>query len=337
MASPLDLEGLRLATARRLAESGCEPEAVKLFSCGLPLSLRCGCCGRPHEVPRSCRRRFCPVCQRVAAAERTALYAPLVAAMHRPVFATFTIQHHAEDSTADVFHQLLAGWKRFKALKWFRECVRGGVGAVEVSAPSEDDDWEGSGTWNGAHPHIHALLDTPWLDVRGIKPGPRTSPAAFKARAKAAQIAVREQWRLACRADDAGLFLRVAKKNTVEEVLKYALKPGALLDSRIDIRALLEAMNGRKLVVPWGRVRKALKIVRAEMEAAKPPMVCECGEESWEIDPAAARVEARVGGVWSTPARKADGSFAGFVKFTPHEKNESLRPTTPPGRFAKSQ
>lgn len=310
-----DLEALRVATADRLVAAGRDADAVKLYACGRPLPLMCCSCGRPHEVSQSCRRRFCPVCARVASAERVALYAPLIAAMRWPVFATFTIRHGPLDSTADVFTQLLAGWSRFKKLGWFRKCVRGGVGAIEVSSPDPDADYTLLGGWNGAHPHIHALLDTTWLSVSGLSPGPRCSPDEFKHRARISQREVTEQWRLSCRCDAAGIFLRRAKPGTVEEVLKYALKPGALLDPRLDIGALIDAMSGRKLVVPFGSIRKALKIVRAEAEAAKPPLICECGAESWAFNPAATREQPTTSGVWFTEPRRDGEKFAAFARF----------------------
>lgn len=312
-----DLKAVRVKIALRLADEGCESEAVKLLACGSPLDLICSCCAKGRRVAQACRRKWCPECERIRSAEITDLYRPLIEAMRWPLFLTLTMPHTATDDIGENLERLRGGWKRLRGLAWFRRCVRGGVGAIEVSMPEETtmtDETMMTASMevghNGAHPHIHALLDCRWLLVSGSMPtGPNGSPQ-FKHRATAIQGEIAAQWALCLGLDRAGVFTRRAKPGTVAEVLKYAVSSGALLDCRIELRSLIEAMKGRKSVMPFGSIRKALKVVRAEKQAANPPLICECGAEEWRLDPMAAKVTNTLTGQWLTP-------HSGYIRHIP--------------------
>lgn len=303
-----DLSALRVGVGRRLIAAGCESEGIKLLACGSPFSLVCGCCGMGREIIQSCRRKWCPECERARSAEVVSIYTPATASIQWPLFFTGTIRHDSTDSVADVFGRVIDGWARLKKQRWFKNCVGGGIGAVEISTPDEVDDWNTLGSWNGVHPHVHALLECRWLSITIAAPRPGATRAEIKQKAIASQREVREQWRLATRSDDAGIFIRRAKPGTLEEVLKYSMKPGAMIDARIDIRALVDAMSRRKMVVPWGSVRKLVRAIKKKHKLERPPMVCECGSEEWSMDPTSKVKTATTEGFWF---KGADG----FIQF----------------------
>lgn len=218
------------------------------------------------------------------------------------------MQHGDGDDVGALLDSLRAGWKRLRALGWFKRAVRGGVGAIEISVPEEDDH-------NGAHPHIHALLDCRWLIVSGTMPnGPAGTPQ-FKRRVAQIQAEIAAQWALCLRREKGGVFTRRAKPGTVHEVLKYAVSTGALLDSSIPLGDLIHALKGRKSVMPFGSIRKALKIVRAEKKAAEPPLICECGAEEWRLDPMALIATNTLTGQWL----RRPGGYIRFVKWGDRE------------------
>lgn len=208
--------------------------------------------------------------------------------------------HDADDDIGELLTRLRAGWKKLRGLKWFKRCVAGGVGAIEVSMPEELGEDDALVDHNGAHPHIHALLDCRWLLVSGTMPTGQNGTPQFKRRVVEIQTEIAAQWALCLKTERAGVFTRRAKKETVSEVLKYAVSSGALLDSRIELGALIDAMKGRKSVMPFGSIRKALRIVLAERKMEKRPMVCECGAEEWGLDPNAPRATNTTEGQWVT-------------------------------------
>lgn len=101
----------------------------------------------------------------------------------------------------------------------------------------------------------------------------------------AAQMEVQAQWTLALGGAEGGMFVRRAKAGTTREVLKYSISPEALTKSPLPVGPAIEAMKGCRMVTSWGSVRKAAKEVKAEMEAAAAPMMCECGNSGWTLPP----------------------------------------------------
>lgn len=312
-------EDCRTAIGRRLIEEGSPAEGVKVLACGSALSLSCSCCGRGREVAQSCRRKWCPVCERVRSADVVDLYRPVIAGMKWPLFLTLTMPHDSTDDIGELLDRLRAGWRKLRRLKWFKDCTAGGVGAIEVSMPEELGDQLGLDDHAGAHPHIHALLDCRWLMVRGQLPQASKGSRAFKRRVREIQAEIAAQWALCLGTETAGVFTRRANPGTVEEVLKYSVSSGALLDSRIPIAPLVAALKGRKGVMPWGTIRKALKAARADKKASEKPLVCECGAEEWRLDPMADRVTNTTTGQWFTPGTDSKGKARGFARFKPWE------------------
>lgn len=79
------------------------------------------------------------------------------------------------------------------------------------------------------------------------------------------------------------MAIRRPTSGTLREVLKYSLKPSALLDDRLPLAPLIHGIKAAKLRAPWGTVRKALKAQRLADTEDKPHMTCECGAESWTM------------------------------------------------------
>ncbi|MFA6140425.1 MAG: protein rep [Hyphomicrobium sp.] len=298
----MDRATLRSRVARRLEAEELDDEAIKLLACGSPLDLMCSACARPHRIEQACRRRWCPVCEHQRAAQVTDLYRPLIHAMRWPLFLTLTMSHTASSGIAEDLKAIRDGWQRLRRLQWFRRRVAGGVGAIEVAMPEEHGH-------NGAHPHIHALLDCRWLSVSTPAPRPAAGKRELDRLHKASQAEIAAQWAMCLRAERAGIYTRRADRDTVSEVLKYSVSSAALLNSALPLEPLITALKGRKGVMPFGTIRKALKVVRAERDAAKKPLICECGCESWCLDPSASQRTNTLAGQWL----EKKGAYAKFV------------------------
>lgn len=219
------------------------------------------------------------------------------------------MRHESSDSIVENVKILRKGWAKFRALAWFKRCVKGGVCAVEISTPDDENSGFDLLGNHGAHPHIHALLDCRWLLVSGSMPqGPTTSPQ-FKRRVREIQSEIAVQWRLCLNGIEGGIFTRRAKKDSVHEVLKYAISSNSLINSKIPVAPIIDALSGRKAVMPFGSIRKALKIVRAEKKAAQPPLICECGAEEWGLDPNSPKETFTIKGRWL----QKNGQYARFI------------------------
>jgi len=270
-------------SAASLAADNLPGEASRLTRCGEEMLIKCKCCARERPVPKCCKRKWCPDCARRASAETVAIYDELVRAMRWPLFWTVTVHHTSNERLAETYEKLRKGLKIMKGLTWFKNKVRGGVGAVEISAGKTFDEDGNPRRWNGWHPHAHLLMDCTWLSVTYGPPRKGAAKSEVKKWAKLCQEEVLAQWRLATGDPKAGMFVRRARKDTVSEVLKYAVSTEAMTDPRGSIAELVEVIRGRKAVMPWGTIRKGLSILRKERKILTPPNICECGSEAWAI------------------------------------------------------
>ncbi len=278
-------ESDRAAVADRLEREGMPGEALRLRRCGEPMLLGCSCCGQSVEVPKFCKRKWCPVCAAIAADEAERRYGPIIDKVRSPLFLTLTSAHRVEDDPFALIDLYIASVPRFRALKWFKMRVRGGVGAVEVSTPPRCLQNGALAGFNGYHVHYHAFLDCDWLSVLSQAPRRGASKREVAEAGKAACEEVAVQWRLVLGTERASVKVIRARQDTLREVLKYCVSSESLLDERIALKPLIQAMSGRTMKSPWGSVRKALGALKASGALDAEPMVCNCGAESWTVAP----------------------------------------------------
>lgn len=275
----------RLLVASRLTHEGLCGEGLRLTHCGDPMVLSCSCCSRAVEVPKFCKRKWCPVCAAIRSDEAVERFGGLVDTMRSPLFLTLTAPHSMGDDPGATIRLFIDGVAKMRSLRWFKTKVRGGIGAVEVSTPPSHDEQGAPLPFHGYHVHWHGLLDCDWLSVTIDPPRRGASRKEIEMKAKASQKEIIAQWALCLGLGQAGMFVRRPAKGTLQEVLKYSVTTEALLDNRLPLTPLIQGMRGAKMRAPWGSIRKLHTALIKSGKADSPPMVCECGAEAWRMTP----------------------------------------------------
>lgn len=280
--------------------------ALALDDCRTGRGFRDAICGAYHVQPKSCRVRLCPDCERSRSGRFVGRLAEIVADMDRAVFWTLTIPNVQRGQLVAGVDVLLAA---FRALRrraivaggpcpghpcahprhraaLMAECrcarcvgcrvcvhrpVQGGVYSVEITWRPERGDW---------HPHLHALMDAPWIAWAEMRDAWRavTCDAIRRAERRAAGATGRLP-RCLHPADDRGIALAPcrgasivwvnavegegdARLAAIRETLKYVSKGLLDRDGRIvasagppELAELLLAIRSRRLVSGWGSLR----------------------------------------------------------------------------------
>lgn len=234
----------RAALAERLADLGELRLAARLERCGQELPLTCTSCGARKVVLTRCDLKWCPSCAPLLAHRATERYAPICAEFIRPLFVTWTAKNWDDDAELGI-RPMRRAFTKLRRLRWWKRCVRGGVAQLELT-----------NIGNGSHPHIHSLIDSTWLSVAIPRPS-HHSPKRYREIATKACEEVAEQWSL-CLGRPATVFVRNVYTHdggdpsaAVKEVIKYSVKPGALLKMPDPVRIIHELSLTRNLV-SWG-------------------------------------------------------------------------------------
>lgn len=253
---------------RRLWISCAFDEFHALRKCGSGEVLWCDCCSEALKIKRWCMKPFCPDCASRRAAKLQEIYEPTIARVKWPLFVTFTIGGGSRWELLSQLEAVKKGIVKIRRQKWFKDRVAGGVGSFELK-------WSARG-W---HVHWHAVLDCRWLSVTVQPWHPGQSKLILKRKLKAAQKEIGDQWAMAVGYDPSFVYIRRAKPETARYVVKYSVKPGDFKDPEMPILELLEGMRNRKLVAPWGSVRKARRIAKRDLLIKKEAEQtgCKCG------------------------------------------------------------
>jgi hypothetical protein len=229
----------------RLRREGDEDTAAKLEDCGTEIMLACVCCAAKRRAVTHCDRRYCPLCAPFLALERLKKTEKAILAMKWPLAITLTVKNKLE-MTRDVFAWLLKCFKNLRRSVLWTRCVVGGFVACELTNRGK-----------GWHPHLHILCDAEWLALNIAPPG-RLASAAEKKRIY--QLASKELEAAWC--DQIGQmkasvhvrrkFGKKGQLNAAREAMKYAVKPGALLDSKGSAAQVIAAMKGTRLFSGFG-------------------------------------------------------------------------------------
>ena len=280
--------------------------ALALEECRTGRGFRDAACGAYHVQPKSCRVRLCPDCERSRSGRFVARLAEIVEAMDRAVFWTLTIPNVGRgelvggvDTLLDAFRALrrraifaggacaghdcghprhrpaLMAECRCATCVGCRTCVHrpvaGGVYSIEITWRPDRGDW---------HPHLHALMDTPWIAWSELRDAWRavTCDAIRRAERKTAGATGRLP-RCTHPADERGLAVDPcrgasivwvnavqgdgeARQRAIRETLKYVTKGLLDRDGKIvasagppELAELLLAIRKRRLVSGWGSLR----------------------------------------------------------------------------------
>lgn len=257
----------------RLWESAQFEAYHALAKCGRADTLFCSCCSETLAIKRWCMKKYCPDCAARRSRLLQAVYVPTVARVKWPLFVTFTIGGGDRWELESMLNAVRQGVVKIRRQRWWKEAVAGGVGSYELK-------WSERG-W---HVHWHAVLDCRWLAVTIQPPHPGHSKLVLKRKLKAAQKEVADQWAMAVGYSPGIIYIRRAKPETAQYVVKYSVKPGDFQDPKMPVIELLNGLKGAKLVAPWGSLRKIRRIVKRDLEITRVENRegCKCGGR-WQL------------------------------------------------------
>lgn len=255
--------------------------ARKLWGCGLPYPLTCTGCGASKVVETHCKRRWCPACSWLVAQKRLERYGGAVALMADPTALTLTVEN---SSDPECIRKLRKDWAKMRRRTVIRDKVKGGIVAVEVT-----------NTGKGWHPHLHAIIDCPWLSIATPRPHWSDTPEEVKDKCRHAQFELCHLWASVCGQEIAIAHIKRCRSDAaLVYSLKYAIAGSDLAESPDPIGPLIAVLEKSRLLSCFGSLYGRTK----EMEGDdKPGCTCpNCGQEKvlmptevanryWGIDP----------------------------------------------------
>jgi hypothetical protein len=257
---------LRDRLAAKLRTEGSLALADSLLDCGSEILLQCSECGVRKKGRAHCDRRWCPICARRLSAARCAKHERAVAALKWPLFVTLTVRNRAT-LARDTLVWLLRCFRRLRQTVWWKRCnVRGGFVSLEIT--NEGRGW---------HPHLHLIVDCEWLATETAPPPKWWSREKKAAVFKRAAAELEMQWARLVKQPTASVRTRrafgsVGGKRVIQEIMKYAVKPSALVESHGSATEVIDAMKRTRLFRGFGSCHK-LKLD----DVPRDPVPCECG------------------------------------------------------------
>ena len=229
----------------RLRREGDEDTASRLENCGTELMLACVCCAAKRRAVTHCDRRYCPLCAPYLANERVMKTRKAVEAMKWPLAITLTVRN-VPTISREVFAWLLKGFKDLRRTVLWKTCVLGGFSACELTNRGR-----------GWHPHLHILCDCEWLALNVAPPGRFATRDEKQDIFQRASKELEAAWCAAIGQETASVKVRrkFGKEGAVRaavEAMKYAVKPGALLEARGSAAQAIAAMKGTRLFTGFG-------------------------------------------------------------------------------------
>lgn len=140
---------LARSLAARLREGGEPRQAERLERCGMAVGwLTCPDCMKWREAKYRCNLRWCPECAWRIAARRAALVGAWAQTCQQPKHVVLTGRNTAAPEPQR-YGRAFAKLRRQQPFRWARGCRT-------VETTNEGRGW---------HVHIHALVDTRWIDA----------------------------------------------------------------------------------------------------------------------------------------------------------------------------
>jgi hypothetical protein len=185
---------------------------------------------------------------------------------------------NVDDLSSGGVRNLRRAFGKLRHRKFWKSSVSGGVAAVEVT-----------NIGNGWHPHLHAVVDSPWLSNGTAAPSPRHSPEEKKRRCQLSAEEVQVQWSKCLKQPSSSIKICRANRETIaREVLKYTVKNEDLILCEGKIGDLIRALDGTRLMTTFGKAHgQCVKDVRLEakekakaqrkLDREENPPPCYCG------------------------------------------------------------
>jgi len=198
-------------------------------------------CGAIVVAPQSCDCRACRKCSRRRIGRVLTRYQKAVMSFRHPALVTFTVPNvMTAEELPGALKKLVKGFERLRRRSVWKKCR--GFWSLEI-------------TWSvmkGFHPHLHCVVDLPWIDLRGLArdwkdlTGGLHEPDVKRPRSPS---------------ERAGL---------AAEGVKYVTKSWELEDA--PLRAILAVIGGRRMFNAFGGLKAAV-------EEDSEPLVCpKCGD-----------------------------------------------------------
>jgi hypothetical protein len=248
--------------------------ARKIQGCGEPMPLRCTNCGDRKMGHQRCKKRWCPLCSAMIAADRNRRLKVIVQTFQWPLFITLT-RVNTEDLTPASMRDLRRSFGKLRKQKFWAENVKGGIAAFEVT-----------NIGHGWHPHLHAVIDCKWLSVKTPAPRRHEPKNIVQAKFRSAAKELEQAWAKLLGQQMAAIKIKRCSAETItREVIKYTVKGSDLIESKGSPGDLIRAIEGTRLLTTFGsahgQVRRLLgdeekneltpkeeKIIQTKSEAA---------------------------------------------------------------------
>jgi len=252
---------LRIDLENRLRSEGADDLADKIKFCGEEMGMTCTNCGDNKRILTSCKKKWCPACQRAIAAKRAARMRGAVKAMEYPLFVTLTMSN--SDDPDSVRH-LRRSFGKLRNRRLWKETVKGGVAAIEVTNKGK-----------GWHPHLHALVDCRWLAIKTPEPRKNMKKTDKIQYYQSARRELSDTWaHILGQSEAIVLAKRANGVEVVKEILKYSVKGSELLDSVDNIAPMLRVLEMTRLITTFGSLYGRTK----ELDEIENKESCPCGK-----------------------------------------------------------
>lgn len=255
---------MRSKLLNRLEAEGADDLVTTFRKCGEIFGLTCTSCGKIHDAERRCCKKWCPVCVRRIATQRSLRFEGAVRRMQWPLFLTLTMRN-VDDLSFDAVRALRRAFGKLRGRKLWKAHVKAGVASIEVT-----------NTGNGWHPHLHAIIDCEWLAWKTPKPKPRDSRERKAKLCELAAMELERAWAKILRQPTASVKVKRTTDSLVaKEVLKYSVKGSDLIESPDPIAPMIRCLEASRLMTTFGRLFGKAKELADE--TVKAPLACSCG------------------------------------------------------------
>lgn len=245
----------------RLKYEGAHDLVSQLEKCGQPLSLTCTHCGDQKASQTSCKRKWCPSCQRQIATKRANRMRNAIDSMEWPLFVTLTI---ANSDDPESIRFLRRSFGKLRNRRLWKDKVKGGVAAIEVTNRG-----------NGWHPHLHALIDCRWLAIHTPEPNKHWSHEKKRTYYLSANRELENTWSHIIGQPMANMKTkRATQGDVVKEILKYSVKGSDLLESPDPIADVIRVLDATRLITTFGSLYGRTK----ELDENIHTEGCPCGK-----------------------------------------------------------
>lgn len=182
--------------------------------------------GRVRIAAKQCRLRWCYHCSEARQQFITQAVKPWFEKAARPKLLTVTLKH-TDDPLDEQIAFLYKCFSKFRNRMYLKSRIRGGVWFFQVTYNKKDQQW---------HPHIHALLNSNYLDHSELK----------------------VLWHKITGTSNV-VHIRAVHdpERTLSHNARYAARPSALIKIPEELwPTLYDAFDGRRICGTWGDARE---------------------------------------------------------------------------------